>query len=304
MVLLAIIALVLGGIAVALVVRGIGLPFADVSARMRQIGSYGFGAVDSAPAALQSGAGATERPLSRVAQRVGDATAERLGGYEAMLRRQFVMAGMYRAQPRRFLGYQCLGAVAIAAIVVVAGSGNGLTSLLLALAAAAVAVAVPVFYVRVRARARRQAVNRAVPDLIDMLVVTIEAGLGFAASLQAASTRMSGPLGDELLLTMQEQRMGSSTAETLRHLQERTDAPNVHSFVRAVTQGETLGVSIGTIMRNLAQEMRIRRRQDAEERAQKAPVKMLFPLVFLMFPALGIVIIGPAVVEIFDKLGS
>jgi len=302
MIVLAFAAVALTGLAVALLVRGYGLPYAEVSARIRQIGSYGFGADAEAPAPLAGKK--DERPLHDLAERIGDTAAGRLGGYEQMLRRQFVMAAMYKLQPRAFMGYQLLGALGIAALVFLAGSGSVFVRMLLALFAAAVAVSVPVLFVRMRGSARRRVVNRAVPDLIDMLVVTIEAGLGFAASLQAASVRMSGPLGDELLLTMQEQKMGAATRDALIHLQDRTGATNLRSFVRAVTQGESLGVSIGTIMRNLAKEMRIRRRQDAEERAQKAPVKMLFPLVFLMFPALGIVILGPAIIEILDKLGT
>jgi tight adherence protein C len=302
MILIAVIALLLCGAAVALVARGIGLPYANVSARMQQIDYYGYSA-DNQPAGTL-GMPARQRPFQDLARRLGDATAGRLGGFERMLSREFVAAGMYRLQPRAFMGYQVLIASTILVIVLLAGAGSGFATVLIALAAAAIAVAVPVLLVRMRAKARRTLVNRAVPDLIDMMVITIEAGLGFAASLQAASTRMPGALGDELLLTMQEQRMGAATRDALINLQNRTGAPNLHSFVRAVTQGETLGVSIGTVMRNLAQEMRIRRRQDAEERAQRAPVKMLFPLVFLMFPALGIVILGPAMVEILTKLGN
>ena len=302
MILLAIIALGLCGLAIALMVRAIGIPYAEVTARIRQIGSYGFGAQDSGT--ITVGEPPRERPFQELAHRLGDRVAGPLSGYEEMLRRRFLTAAIYRLQPRTFMGYQALGALVIVVLVLLAGAGQGFVSVLFALASAVVAMVVPVLYVSVRAGARKRAVNRSVPDLIDMLVVTIEAGLGFAASLQAASTRMPGPLGQELLLTMQEQRMGAATREALLHLQERTDAPNVHSFVRAVTQGESLGVSIGTIMRNLAQEMRIRRRMDAEERAQKAPVKMLFPLVFFMFPALGIVILGPAVIEILGQLGG
>jgi tight adherence protein C len=302
MIVLAAVALILGGVAVGLLVRGIGLPQAALIARLRQIGAYGFDANDDVAAAAPSSP--RQQPLQEIVRRLGDQAAGHLTGYEDMLRRKFLTAGMYRVHPRAFMGYQVLAAIVIAVLVGLGGASRGPVVVLFALAAAAVAVFVPVAYVRIRASARSRVINRAVPDLIDMLVVTIEAGLGFAASLQAASTRMSGPLGDELLLTMQEQKMGAATREALQHLQDRTEASNIHSFVRAVTQGETLGVSIGTVMRNLAQEMRIRRRMDAEERAQKAPVKMLFPLVFLMFPALGIVILGPAVIEILDKLGS
>ena len=142
------------------------------------------------------------------------------------------------------------------------------------------------------------------PNLIDLLVVTVEAGLGFTGSLQLAAERFTGPLGDELRLTLQEQSMGLSTNEALRNLLDRCDTPLMRSFVRSVLQGETLGVSIGQIMRDLAVDMRKRRRAAAEERAQKAPIKLLFPLTFLILPAMMIVILGPAVRAVSRGLGG
>jgi tight adherence protein C len=122
--------------------------------------------------------------------------------------------------------------------------------------------------------------------------------------MATASTRMRAPLGDEIRLTMQEQSMGLGMPEALTNTLARVDTPNMSAFVRSVVQGNALGVSMGVVMRNLAADMRVRRRQQAEERAHKAPVKMLFPLIFLMFPALGVVILGPAMFEITEKLGG
>ena len=155
-----------------------------------------------------------------------------------------------------------------------------------------------------RAARRLDWIERQVPDLIDMLVVTLEAGLGFGASMDVASTRTRAPLGDEIRLTMQEQSMGLGMPEALINTLGRVDTPNMSAFVRSVVQGNALGVSMGVVMRNLAADMRVRRRQQAEERAHKAPVKMLFPLIFLMFPALLIVILGPAMFEITKQLGG
>src|SRR5688500_16964073 len=162
----------------------------------------------------------------------------------------------------------------------------------------------PLTYVRRRARYRLESIDRGVPDLIDLLVVTIEAGLGLGASLSVAAERLEGPLGDEIRLALQEQRMGRGVTETLKGIQQRADTQAVRSFVRSIAQGETLGVSIGTIMRNLAVETRVRRRQYAEERAQKAPVKMLFPLIFLMFPSLFLVLLGPSMFTISKAFGG
>src|SRR5207248_1996634 len=132
----------------------------------------------------------------------------------------------------------------------------------------------PMASVRRRAERRLKLIDHELPELVDLLVVTIEAGLGFLGSMQEAASRMHGPLGDELRLTLQEQQMGLAIDEALRNMLERADTPAMRSFVRGILQGETLGVSIGQIMRNLADEMRTRRRQQAEERAQRAPIKM------------------------------
>ena len=124
---------------------------------------------------------------------------------------------------------------------------------------------------RRKVQRRFDTIEATLPELIDVLVLTVEAGLGFNASMQLASGRMRGPLGDELRLTLQEQQLGLSTPAALTNLMTRCDTPSMRSFVRSVSQGEALGVSIGTILRNLADEMRKRRRAHAEERAQKAP---------------------------------
>jgi tight adherence protein C len=162
----------------------------------------------------------------------------------------------------------------------------------------------PIVVVRKRAQRRLAQVDYELPELIDLLVVTVEAGLGFNGSLQVASARLRGPLGDELRLAMQEQAMGLTTSEALSNMLTRCQTPLMRSFVRGVLQGETLGVSIGKIMRDLATDMRTRRRQAAEERAQKAPVKILFPLVFLIFPAMFVVLLGPAVYAFTKSFGG
>jgi tight adherence protein C len=158
--------------------------------------------------------------------------------------------------------------------------------------------------VRGRAKRRLEQVERDLPELIDLLIVTVEAGLGFNGSMQIASERVQGPLGDELRLTLQEQRMGLSSHTALMNMLTRSETPSMRSFVRSVLQGENLGVSIGAIMRSLAIEMRKRRRQNAEERAQKAPIKMLFPLIFLLFPSLFIVLLFPAVYSFIQTFGT
>ena len=172
----------------------------------------------------------------------------------------------------------------------------------LAVGAGVVGWTLPMYYVNRRKRLRFEAMDRQMPDMIDLLVVTIEAGLGILASMRVAAESLTDPLGQELRLTLQEQRMGLSVNEAIESLGRRADCPNMRIFVRSLTQGERLGVSIGTTMRNLAHEMRKRRRAMVEEAAQKIPIKMLFPLAFLIFPAMFIVLLVPAFIRIFEVL--
>src|SRR5437870_4015615 len=153
-----------------------------------------------------------------------------------------------------------------------------------------------------RAKRRLGEIDYELPELIDLLVVTVEAGLGFVGALQMSAARLVGPLGEELRLTLQEQNMGLSINEALANTMARCDTPSMRSFVRSIVQGETLGVSIGQILRDLATEMRRRRKANAEERAQKAPIKILFPLVFLIFPAMFIVLLGPALAQFLHAI--
>jgi tight adherence protein C len=158
--------------------------------------------------------------------------------------------------------------------------------------------------VRTRGQRRMDQLDRALPELIDVLVATVEAGLGFAGSLRMVASRFDGPLGQELRLTQQEQAMGLSTERAMSNMLERCDTPSVRAFVRAVTQGELLGVSIGTMLRNLAGETRKRRRSTAREKIMKVPVKILFPLVFLILPSLFIVLLYPALTTALHALGG
>jgi tight adherence protein C len=234
--------------------------------------------------------------------------AGRFAGFrETSIRSSLVAAGIYGLAPNKFLGYRVLCAVGMPAIWIWMAS-TARPPTLLAVAGTVIALLMgwtaPMSIVRRRARARSEEIDYELPNLIDLLVVTVEAGLGFTGSLQLAAERFTGPLGDELRLTLQEQSMGLSTNEALRNLLDRCDTPLMRSFVRSVLQGETLGVSIGQIMRDLAVDMRKRRRAAAEERAQKAPIKLLFPLVFLIFPAMFVVLLGPALLYFLEAFGG
>ncbi len=155
-----------------------------------------------------------------------------------------------------------------------------------------------------RVRGRRDKIVGQMPTVLDLLTLSIEAGMSFDAALQRLIRRLNGPLIDELGLTLREIQLGTSRHDALLGLAARVDAPEMTSFVRALTQADRLGVPLAQMLRNQADELRVRLRNEAEEHAMKAPVKMLFPTVGLIFPAIFIVVLGPAVLSLMSHLGS
>lgn len=301
MMLIVLTGLVLAGSAVALVARAAALPRIHSEERLREIGSYGF------PVATVEGPSFAHRPATEgIVATLGRLVSRRIpGGRPDDLQQQLMRAGMYTVAPDTFMGYRAIVGVGMPLFFLWAVSSTGSSG---AIALFAIVLGVlgglqfPLTYLRAKGDRRLAQIEYDLPELVDILVVTVEAGLGFSGSMKTAAGKLTGPLREELNLTLQEQRMGLSTNEALESMLGRCDTPSMRSFVRSVLQGETLGVSIGDIMRSLAQEMRKRRRQAAEEKVNKAPVKLLFPLVFLIFPAMFIVVLYPALASILDAL--
>ncbi len=289
------------GLAAGLSARALGFSRVQAAARLRSIEMYGFktGAAEAEPKEKRI-------DLNQVAERIGGAMAGRLRRVDLVqTRRDLLGAGYYTLTPEAYLGYRLMASAALTALLVlVAVSAPSALAILGVVIGGTLGWRVPLTVIRRRATERYERIDRDLPELIDLLVVSVEAGVGLAGALQMIAARMEGPLADELRLMLQEQSMGLSNTQSLGKLLDRCDTPSVRSFVRSLQQGERLGVSIGSILRGLAVEMRTRRRQAAEERAQKAPIKILFPLVFLIFPAMFVVLLGPAVFVFKSAFGG
>ena len=225
-----------------------------------------------------------------------------------MLQRQLIMAG----QPgglsvTDFLGLRFLAATATAVLAFLLGATRlALPSALLISAAGFMAgLYLPNIWLRRRVHSRQRAIARQLPDVLDMMSICVEAGLGFEAAMQKVAYHWQNDLALEFRRVVNEIRLGVRRVEALHHLVDRTGVEEVAAFVAILVQADKLGISIRDVLQTQSVQMRVRRRQRAEEEARKLPLKMLFPLVFFIFPALFAVVLGPAVpqlVEMFRNL--
>jgi tight adherence protein C len=158
--------------------------------------------------------------------------------------------------------------------------------------------ALPGVYVSGKARRRREEIRAELPDALDLLAVSVEAGLGFDGAVAKLTEHMDGSLAEEFSLTLGQMRIGESRQEALKKLADRVETPEVATFTRAIIQADQLGISLGRILRLQASDTRLKRQAAAEEKAMKAPIKMLFPTVMFIFPAMFLVILGPALIDI------
>ena len=158
----------------------------------------------------------------------------------------------------------------------------------------AVGFIAPDFFLNSRIRSRQERLRADLPDALDLLAVSVEAGLGFDAAVVKITEQTEGPLGEEFALTLSEMRIGESRQDALKKLADRTGIPEIGAFARSIIQADQFGISLGRILRVQAVDTRHRRQLAAEEKAMKAPVKMLFPTVVFIFPSMFIVILGPA----------
>ncbi len=199
-----------------------------------------------------------------------------------------------------FLGLRFLTGASLALLtfaVTIAGHSS-FQAILFAFAAFLIGLYVPNYWLRSKATSRQKAIARALPDVLDMMSICVDAGLGFEAALQKVAFETDHELALELRRVISEIRVGVSRADALRHLVERTQVPQIASFVAVLVQADRLGIAIRNVLNTQSVQMRIKRRQRAEESAGQAGIKMLIPLVLFIFPAMFAVILGPAIPKI------
>jgi tight adherence protein C len=162
----------------------------------------------------------------------------------------------------------------------------------------------PHVWLRSKAKQRQKMILKSLPDAIDLLTTSVEAGMGIDGALAQVAEKVKGPIAVEIRRVLRDTAMGSTRREALEQFARRTALPDVQTFVNAVVQAEQMGVSLGHVIRVQSEQLRVRRRQRAEQAAYKAPVKMVFPLVFFIFPAIFVVILGPAMLLVMEGLGG
>ena len=204
-----------------------------------------------------------------------------------------------------WMGVKLLAAIAFAVLGFLLGLllGGVTGGLFFALVGAGVGFMGPEFWLGRRIRARGEAMVLQLPDALDLLTISVEAGLGFDAALAKVVEKMEGPLVAEFRQALAEIRMGRSRRDALRDVAKRADSQPINNFIGAIVQAEQLGVPIAKVLQIQSNQLRIERRQRAEEAAAKAPVKMLFPMVGCIFPTIFIVILGPAIVTVMKGVG-
>jgi tight adherence protein C len=219
---------------------------------------------------------------------------------------QLELAGRpYNWGATEFLGMRTLVALVLGVLLflVAAVSQGFLMALLIGLVAGLLGFFLPLLWLRSKIRNRQSEIVKSLPDALDLLTITVEAGMGFDGAIQKVAEKWANELSKGFNKVTQEMRLGISRREALKNMDRTMGVPDVTTFVAAIIQAEQLGVSIAKILRVQSEQMRIRRRQRAEEMANKAPIKMLFPMVFLIFPALFIILLGPAILVIMETEG-
>ncbi len=238
--------------------------------------------------------------LSQVGYRLSPSgTAERL-------QRQLDLAGNPGAWTvQRVLAAKAAGLLAaalLAAWFCSSGGAGGFRTVMVTLVAGAAGFFLPDLLVYNAGTKRQEAIQKGLADALDLLTISVESGLGFDAALVQVARSTDGPLAAEFFRTLQEMQIGKSRMEALRAMGERSTVPDLRTFLSSVVQADSLGIPIGRVLREQSKEMRLKRRQRAEEKAMKVPVKVLFPTVVFILPVIFVIILGPAGISISRTL--
>ena len=229
-----------------------------------------------------------------------------LPGYSrATIERRLVLSGSsQRWTVERVAGTKMLagaGGLLLGLLLGSAMGASGLTLLGVAILTTIMGFFAPDAILSRRADARQEEIRRSLPDVMDLLTISVEAGLAFDAALVEVLKVVPGPISQEFARMLQEMRLGVSRIDALKHLETRTDVIELRSFILAISQADSFGVSISHVLRSQATELRVKRRQDAEEQAMKVPIKILFPMIFCVLPSLFVVLIGPGIIRIAES---
>jgi tight adherence protein C len=293
---------------------GIGLLAAAIFAAVFAVagGDREHAGVQRSLAAIERGHGAVfETPADRsFSERMGVPLLKQLGGLGRALTRAGAMARLqrqldYAGNPagwtvERAVAVKGIGLVLApigVAVLAMALFGGRALPLSLVLGAVLGFFAPELWLYNVGAK-RQNEIRKTLPDVLDTLTIGVEAGQGFDAALAQVARNGKGPLVGETARVLQEMRIGMSRVQALRAMATRTTVPELRGFASAIVQASELGVPVGKVLREQANQMRLRRRQYAEEKAQKIPIKILFPTLFCLFPALFVVILGPGVLSL------
>ena len=302
-VLMPLLAALLTGVAVHRMLAVMSAPHAQVAASLARAGRYGGYALKQ----QEASAGVGERVVGPSTRKLAD-LALRLTPKSSVsaVRERLRAAGLDGVTPTSFLAAK--GAIAgtmlfLGLVGLVLGALPAPFALVLAFGGGYGALLLPDYWLTLRFRRRREEILVQMPDVLDLMTVSVEAGLGFDAALLRITERMEGPLVEEFRVVMHEMRIGETRAKALKSFADRIDAPESSTLARAITQADQLGVPIGRILRVQAKEIRLRREMAAEEQAMKAPVKMLIPTALFIFPAVFVVILGPAAIALAETFG-
>ena len=226
-------------------------------------------------------------------------------GMRDRIARLLILGGSAPTDADKIAAMKVFGAAGAAVVGIALGTMAGLSGLFLlggTILGALLAYLLPGGGIRQRALNRQEAIRRSLPDTMDLLTISVEAGLGFDAALAHVRRNVKGPLSDEIGRMLQELQLGAARAEVFRGLSDRSDVDELKAFALAMIQADVFGISVSKVLRSQAADLRVRRRQRAEEKALKVPVKLLFPVIAGFLPAMFVVIVGPGVIQLSHSL--